>query len=94
MGAKQLQLNTFKVNLELVPATANDFKEIDYYKDMGYGNQQKAMYKMRLGIPYWLVNSKGELETHPYRTTLETDADAIAYYLKTDRIFIIKNPFK
>ncbi len=94
MEAKVLQLNPIKIEIELVIAQADDLKEVDYFKDLGYGAPKQKVMKMSLGIPYWLINSKGEIEPKPYKTSENSDAKEIAFYLKEERLLIAKNPFK
>lgn len=93
MGAQILQLKKIEITIELVPATPDDLKELDYWKDLG-DNVFKKVMKIKVGIPYWVINSKQEIEPFPYRTTLDTDVEMLANYLNENRILIAKNPFK
>ena len=95
MGARELKPLVKKVTIELIPAIAEDLKELDYYKDMGPGQPHKKVMKLRAGIPFWLLSpNTGEIEPHPYRLTEQTNSKDIARYLNDGTIFISKDPFK
>ncbi len=94
MSAKVLKTNPITVEIELVIAKPDDLKEIDYYKDMGEGLPKEKVMKRRLGVPYWLINSKGEVEAHPYIIHKETDVKQLSMYLKNEQLLIAKSRFQ
>lgn len=72
-----------KIMINLKEAVSKDFLEVDYMKPGG----GKA-WKMIVGIPYWMKNSKGEIENKNYRTTNATDLKEFGDYLQRKQIFI------
>ena len=72
-----------QVKIKLKEAVSKDFLEVDYIKPEG----GKA-WKMTIGIPYWMKNSKGDIENKNYRTTEATDLKEFGDYLKRKQIFI------
>ena len=95
MGARELQPLVKEVTIELIPAIAEDLKEVAYYKDMGPGQPHKKVMKLRSGIPFWLLSKiTGKIEPHPYRLTEHTNKKDIARYLNDGTIFISKDPLK
>lgn len=80
---------TKKVELELVLANKKDFVEFKSFKKEG-----GKVYGMKYGVPYWMINSKGEIEQLPYRTHEEMNLVEFADYMQREQILIIKDNFK
>lgn len=51
---------------------------------------KKPEYKIRLGVPYWLLNSKGILEHKNYITNDTTSFKQLAEYFTRQQILTIK----
>lgn len=77
------------LTIEIKQAIPMDLMEIDYVS--GKGDKRKKHYKLCVGIPYFLKNSKGVIENNPYRTTRATDLKSLKEYFKNEQVFIIKN---
>ena len=73
-----------KLTIKLRKATKKDFLELDGYTKKG------KKYKVKIGVPYWLINSKGKIEKRSYRTTNEMDMKAFGDYLMREQVYIIK----
>jgi len=77
------------VTLKLKKAKAGDLLEFDSYNESG-----KKKWKIKTGVPYWLVNSKGKIEKHTYRTSENMDSVQLGDYLKREQILIYKGKYK
>ena len=62
--------------MKLKIASKKDLIQIDKY--LGNG---KKKWKLLSGIPYWLINSKGEVENEPYILDENTDSEEFAEFL-------------
>lgn len=71
--------------IELREATSKDFFEVDFIKPGG----GKA-WKLKLGQPYWMKNSKGVVENKNYMITKATDIEELGDYVKRKQVFIPK----
>lgn len=76
----------YDINLKLRKATKKDFVEFSHMKKDGKGK----VYKMRFGVPFWLINSKGEIEKCNYRTHENMSMDDFKEYLAHEQVLIIK----
>lgn len=77
------------VKLNLKKATVKDFLEFDSYKKSG-----KKVWKIKVGVPYWLISSKGKIEKHTYKTTENIDSDQFGDYLRRKQVLIYKGKYK
>lgn len=83
-----LEEQTATINLELVVATPNDLKEIDYYKDLG-NEEFKPIYKKRYNLPYWLKSFKtNTIESKCYFFNDNTNTHDLKIFLDDNRVFI------
>lgn len=80
---KKSKEKTFVLNLELRIANKSDFMELDRYLE-----GEKKKFKIKLGVTYWMVNFKGEIENQPYILTEETDKSNFADWLVREQILI------
>ena len=71
---------THKINLK--KAVKEDFLEVE--RMLG----KKRIWKLAIGIPYWMINSKGIIENKNYRTTEATNLKDFGEYLQNGQIFI------
>lgn len=78
-----------KTTIKLRKAKRKDFLEFDKYKKDG----KTKKYKLKVGVPYWLINSKGKLEKYIYRTTNEMDMKSFGDYLIREQVFINKSKY-
>ena len=86
--ALTLENTTVKIELELVLATAEDLKEIDFYKELP-NEEFKPIYKRRLHLPIWLKSFKtNEIEPKCYFLRKHTNMNDINIFLKDNRVFI------
>ena len=69
-----------KITITLEPATKRDFIEL----------VKPGEYKVRLGVPYWLYNSKGIIEHKNYITNHNTSFKQLADYFAREQILTIK----
>ena len=53
--------------------------------------KKKNKYEPKYGVPYFLINSKGEVENNNYIFTEETNIEEFNNYLLHEQILIIKN---
>jgi len=77
------------ITLKLKKAKAKDLLEFDSYKKSG-----KKKWKIKVGVPYWLINSKGKIEKHTYRTSENMNSDELGNYLRREQILIFKGKYK
>lgn len=68
--------------LKLKKAVKDDFLEVK--RILG----KKRIWGLIIGIPYWMINSRGYIENKNYRTTEATDLKDFGVYLKNGQIFI------
>jgi hypothetical protein len=86
-----LELETTTIQLELVVATPEDLKVIDFYKNLP-NYELEAVYKRRLHLPFWLKSFKtDEVEQKCYFIKETTDMKDIHIFLKDNRVFIHKS---
>ena len=72
-----------KLTITLEPANKRDFIEL-------VKSGVKPEYKVRLGVPYWLYNSKGIVEHKNYITNHNTSFKQLADYFAREQILTIK----
>jgi len=79
-----------KTTIKLRIAKRKDFLEFDKYKEDG----KTRKYKMKLGVPYWMINSKSKIENHVYIVDPHTDLKSFALCLSREQILIVKSKYK
>ena len=72
-------------NLNLIIAKKQDFLQVIKYK----GNTK--VWGIIHGVPYWMINSKGEIENRNYILDENTDLNKFAEYVLREQILITKN---
>lgn len=75
----------YKIKLELKVAQKQDLIEISGYKPNG-----RKKWKIRSGIPFWLINSKGEIENKNYILSEDTDTEDLGLWLLNEQVLIPK----
>lgn len=80
---KSQKIKTRSLEIELRVATKEDFIELDKYLEGG-----KKKWKMRIGLPYWLINVAGEIENDPYILDENTDKGDFADWLIREQVLI------
>ena len=73
-----------KHTITLVHANKRDFLEL-------VTSKPKPEYKVRLGVPYWLFNHKGEIEEKNYITNENTTFDKLKELFLREQILTIKD---
>jgi hypothetical protein len=74
-----------KAKIKLRLGRKQDFLELKGYKPGG-----AKIFGLRMGMPYWLLSSKGKLENKHYITTQATDSKQIGDFIMREQIFIPK----
>jgi hypothetical protein len=64
-------------------AEKDNFLELERYLEKG-----KKKWKLRFGLPYWLKDSKGEIENDPYILDEHTDTKEFAAWISKKRVLI------
>tara|TARA_B100000953_G_scaffold300250_1_gene304414 strand:+ start:8296 stop:8481 length:186 start_codon:yes stop_codon:yes gene_type:complete len=54
----------------------------------GYKPDGNKKWALRNGLPYWMINSKGEIENRNYILSDQTDAEEFGDYMKRGQILI------
>ena len=80
---------TVQLELELIKATPDDLKEIDYYKKVINGPDKKVM-RIRKNLPFFLVNSSGYIDPHIYILNDDWHPAILKEYLDNEQIYIHK----
>jgi len=75
-------MELYKVELELEHASKKDFANVI--------NSRKKEYQVRLGVPFWLINSKGEIEKRNYITNESTTFSKLNEWFNSKQILTIK----
>ena len=75
-------------SIELVKAKPMDLMELDYMRQTNTGYQK--VFKLKEGIPFFLKDSKGNIEDHHYITTDATNLEELGSMFKQNRVLIIK----
>lgn len=82
-GKKAKKEKSIVLNLKLKKAKRNDFIQQVWGKK---GKKNVPIY----GTPYWMFNSKGEIENKNYILTEETDMKSFKDYLMREQILTPK----
>lgn len=80
---KKPKIKTIDFEIKLRVAKQGDFLELDKYIDGG-----KKKWKLRFGLPYWLINSKGIIENDPYILDEHTNTSDFADWLVREQVLI------
>ena len=72
-----------KITITLELANKRDFVDLVSLKPV-------KKYKIRIGVPYWLYNSKGEIEPNNYITSERTTFEELSNYFSRKQILTIK----
>lgn len=95
MAAEKLNTLEIKTTVTLIPALPEDLKELNYYRDNGFGGGMEKVMKLRYGLPFWLLSpNTNEIEPHHYILSAKTNPKEIAKYLQDGTIYISKDPYK
>jgi len=76
-----LKIKTLEIKLRV--ANKEDFLELDKYLEGG-----KKKWKLKIGVPYWMINYEGKIENDPYILTEDTDKGDFADWLIREQILI------
>ncbi|MGO1758525.1 MAG: hypothetical protein ACTHY0_02260 [Mammaliicoccus vitulinus] len=76
-----------KIEIELRKATKEDFIFFSHHKK----NKQGKVYKIKNGKPYWCVNSDGEVELVPYKTSDSMDRKYFSKLIDRGQVYILKD---
>ena len=82
---KVIKQPKLEIVLKLKIATMDDVLEVVGYKPGKKGGKIK---KLRKGMPYWMINSKGKIENKNYVLTEATDSQDFGVYLLKEQILI------
>jgi hypothetical protein len=80
---QKVKIKTFPFEITLKLGKSTDFIELDKY-----GEDNKRIFKPRLGKPYWMFNSKGVIENKNYILDEHTDLQDFKIYLMKEQILI------
>ena len=61
-----------KIELKLKIATSKDFIEFSHFK----ADKKSRVFKMKVGHPFWCINSKGIIEEKNYCIKEDMDKDS------------------
>jgi hypothetical protein len=81
-----------KIEIQLKKASKKDFVVYAGQVQKVAANGDKytgAKYKPKYGMPYWLFNSKGEIEKQNYIFTENTDTNEFNEYLLREQVLIL-----
>jgi len=73
-----------KIELKLRIATSNDFIELSHYK----ADRKSKVFKLRIGQPFWCINSKGVIEQKNYCTKEGMDKVQFKILLMHEQILV------
>lgn len=77
-------MESFKITIELEHAKKQDFATL-------VRSKPKKEYVVRIGVPFWLFNSKGEIEPKNYITNESTTFFQLNQWFSNKQILTIKN---
>lgn len=75
-----------KKEIIFIKAKKTDFVEFSHYDKI----TKKRVFKIKHGVPFWLINSKGIIEDGSYRTHENMDIKSFQKYLLHEQVLIIK----
>ena len=80
---KSSKIKAIDFEIKLRIAVKADFLILDKYLEGG-----KKKWKLRFGLPYWLINSKGVIENDPYIIDEHTNTSDFGDFLQQKRVLI------
>ena len=86
MGKKRKK---YKTTITLQVASKEDLVEIDRITPSG-----KKIWKLREGLPFWLINSKGEIENRNYILSNNIDKEDLGLWMLHEQLLIPKKIWK
>lgn len=75
----------YVIELRLRKATKKDFVEFSHLK----ADKKGKVYKMKYGVPFWLLNSKGEIERNNYRTHENMDVEEFKLLMVHEQVLVL-----
>lgn len=75
----------YVIELRLRKATKKDFVEFSHLK----ADKKGKVYKMKYGVPFWLINSKGEIERNNYRTHENMDVEEFKLLMIHEQVLVL-----
>ena len=72
------------INLKLKVATSKDFIEFSHFK----ADKKSRVFKMKVGHPFWCINSKGIIEEKNYCIKEDMDKDEFKILLMHEQILV------
>lgn len=85
---KKAKSKIFEHGIMLKIAKKQDFLEIDEYTTQD-GKGRKS-WKIIKGFPFWLINSKGQIENKNYILDKYTDLQTFSDWLVREQVLILK----
>ena len=73
-----------KIELKLKIAKQEDFIEFSHFK----ADKKSRVFKMKLGHPFWCINSKGIIEEKNYCIKEDMDKDEFKILLMHEQILV------
>jgi hypothetical protein len=72
------------IRLKLKVATSKDFIEFSHFK----ADKKSRVFKMKVGHPFWCINSKGIIEEKNYCIKEDMDKDEFKILLMHEQILV------
>ena len=72
------------IKLKLKVATSKDFIQFSHFK----ADKKSRVFKMKVGHPFWLINSKGIIEEKNYCIKEDMDKDEFKILLMHEQILV------
>jgi|GEM_PF-2922646 len=72
------------IKLKLKVATSKDFIEFSHFK----ADKKSRVFKMKVGHPFWLINSKGIIEEKNYCIKEDMDKDEFKILLMHEQVLV------
>jgi hypothetical protein len=73
-----------KIELKLKVATSKDFIEFSHFK----ADKKSRVFKMKIGYPFWLINSNGIIEEKNYCIKEDMDKDEFKILLMREQVLV------
>ena len=74
----------YKIELKLKVAISKDFIEFSHFK----ADKKSRVFKMKIGHPFWLINSKGIIEEKNYCIKEDMDKDEFKILLMHEQVLV------
>ena len=78
----------YKKEILFKVAAKLDFIKLDFIQEGG-----KKVWTSDFGIPYWIINSDGEIGNGNYVFNEDTDLEELSSFIKQKRVLITKKVF-